>query len=178
MTSELAIVGVGNILWRDEGVGVFAAHYLRDNYQLDPPVEIIDGAMLGFALIDLFTDGTRLLVLDALLTGAPPGTVYRLPGHELLDLGPDMVPTAHEVDPIHQFKQAVMLGVDVDMSMVAVVPQDATQMGVGLTPELRAAFPAFIGTALAELGSWGVTATRTGHVDLDAVVESLTEGVR
>jgi hydrogenase maturation protease len=176
MASELAIVGVGNILWRDEGVGVFAAHYLRDNYSFNPPVQVIDGAMLGFALIDLFTDGTRLL--DAMLTDAAPGTVFRLPGHELLDLGPDMVPTAHEVDPIHQFKQADLLGVDMDMSMVAVVPQDAEQMGLGLTPELHEAFPAFIEAALAELDSWGITLTRTGDADLDAVVESLVEGVR
>ena len=178
MTSEPAVVGVGNILWRDEGVGVLAAHYLRDNYFFDPPVQVIDGAMLGFALIDLFTDGARLLVLDALLTDAAPGTVFRLPGHELLDLGPDMVPTAHEVDPIHQFKQADMLGVDMDMSMVAIVPQDASQMGLGLTPELREAFPAYIEAALAELDSWGITATRSAGADVDAVLDSLVEGVR
>jgi Ni,Fe-hydrogenase maturation factor len=56
MTAEegpLSVVGVGNTLYRDEGVGVYAAHYLRRAFTFTPKIEIADGALLGFSLMVL-----------------------------------------------------------------------------------------------------------------------------
>ena len=109
-TARISVVGVGNILYRDEGVGVYAARYLQHAYRFQPEIEVADGAALGFGLMDFFEDASTVIVLDALLADAGPGTIYRLPTEELLDLGPDITPTAHEVDPIHLLKRAHALG--------------------------------------------------------------------
>lgn len=178
MTSDVTVVGMGNLLYRDEGVGVYAAHYLQSVYAFEPGITILDGATLGFALTDLFDDGARILVLDAVLAEAPPGTVFRLPASELLRLGSDVTPTAHEVDPIHLLKQATALDVALDLSLVGIVPRDAHHLDVGLTPEVLAGFQAFVDAAVAELGRWGVSATQVGAASIDEVIESLVEMAR
>lgn len=172
---------MGNILFRDEGVGVYAAHYLRAAYRLTPAVEIADGATMGFGLMDYFQPSgppARLLVLDALLADARPGAIYRLSGDQLTGLGPDMRPTAHEVDPIQLLKLATALGRPPDMTLLGIVPADATELAVGLTPELGAAFPRYVQAAIAELGACGVHAELVRHLSLDDVIGSLVTCLR
>lgn len=176
--SDIAVLGMGNILYRDEGVGVYAVHHLRTAYRFDPAIELVDGAMLGFALTDHFRAGARLLVLDALLADNRPGTVYRLPAEELLRLGPDTQPMAHEVDPVQQLKVATALGDPLDLTLLGIVPADTGGFQVGLTPPLRAAFPAFVGAVLAELRRHGVHADPVRPVPLDEVISGLVEGAR
>ena len=176
--SDVAVLGMGNILYRDEGIGVYAVHHLRTAYRFEPAIELVDGAMLGFALTDHFRSGARLVVLDALLADSRPGSVYRLPAEELLRLGPDTQPMAHEVDPVQQLKFATALGDPLELTLLGIVPADTSGFEVALTPQLRAAFPAFIGAALAELRRYGVHAEPVRSVSVDEVVAGLVEGAR
>lgn len=169
---------MGNILYRDEGIGVFAARYLQAAYRFSPEIEVVDGATLGFGVIDYFESGSRLLVLDALLTEAPAGTIYRLPQEQLLDLSPAMRPTAHEVDPVQQLKLATALGNAPQMVLLGIVPADASEFAVGLSPELEAAFPRFVEAALSELRASGVEAEHIQPVSLADVIESLVTNAR
>lgn len=170
----IRVVGVGNILYRDEGVGVFAAHNLKQAFAFTPPVEIIDGALLGFSLIDVFADRTTVIVLDALLADAEPGTIYRLATDQLLALGDEVTPTAHEIDPINLLKHARAFGNDVEMILIGIVPEDASQMALGLTPPLGAAFDRFIAAAVSELKAQGVRAQRTRAITLEQVIDELS----
>ena len=87
-SERVHVVGMGNILYRDEGIGVYAARYLQAAYRFSPEIDVVDGATLGFGLMELFESGAKIIVLDALMTNAPAGTIYRLPREELLNLGP------------------------------------------------------------------------------------------
>lgn len=177
MTSpDVHVVGMGNILYHDEGIGVYAAAYLRQAYRFSPEIQIADGAALGFGVMDYFTEAglpPRVLVLDALLTDAPPGSVFRLPAEELLDLGPAMRPTAHEVDPVAMLKLAAAFGQAPDLVLLGIVPENASDLTVGLTEALRDALPAFTAAAIAQLSEWGVFAEPTGPVSLDDVIDGL-----
>ena len=77
---------MGNILFRDEGVGVYAAHCLRAAYRFTPAIEIADGAMMGFGLMNYFQlkgpPARHLLIPDALLADGRPGAIYRLSGDQ------------------------------------------------------------------------------------------------
>jgi hydrogenase maturation protease len=176
MTSarRVSVVGVGNVLYRDEGVGVYAAHYLRRAFTFTPDIEIADGALLGFSLMDLVADDATMIVLDALLADAAPGTVYRLPTDRLLDLGPDVTPTAHEVDPIHVLKRARALGERAEMVLLGIVPADAQRMEVGLTAPLADALPRFVDAAVAEIRAHGVDVEPAGGSSLDDVLQALS----
>jgi hydrogenase maturation protease len=167
------VVGMGNLLYRDEGVGVYAARHLQAAYRFSPEIDVVDGATLGFGLMELFEAGARIIVLDALTTDAPAGTIYRLPRAELLNLAPSMQPTAHEVEPLELLKLAEVLGEPPDMVLLGIVPADAQTMEVGLTPELEAAFPAFVEAAVAEIRACGVRAELVRPLSIEDVVESL-----
>ncbi|MGO9904375.1 MAG: hydrogenase maturation protease [Solirubrobacteraceae bacterium] len=176
--TTISVVGVGNILYRDEGVGVYATRCLQEAYRFSPTIEVADGAALGFSLMDFFSDRSIVIVLDALLADAAPGTVYRLPTERLLDLGPAISPTAHEVDPILLLKRARALGQRTEMVLLGIVPADASEMRVGLTPALAAAFPRFVETVLSELRALGVRAERVREMSLGEVIEGLVTRAR
>jgi hydrogenase maturation protease len=167
------VVGMGNILYRDEGIGVYAARCLQVAYRFGPEVEVVDGATLGFGLMDLFSPGAKIIVLDALATAAAPGTMFRLAREQLLDLGPSIQPTAHEVEPLELLKLAEVLGEPPDMVLMGIVPADAQTMEVGLTPQLAAVFSTYVGAVVGELRAGGIVAEQVGPISLDDVVESL-----
>lgn len=175
--SDVHVVGMGNILFRDEGVGVYAASCLQSAFRYAPAIEIADGAAMGFGVIDFFQPSERrqrLLILDALLADDRPGTIYRLAGDQLLDLGPAIRPTAHEVDPLQLLKLATALGEPPEMILLGIIPADASEMALGLTPVLQAAFPRFVDAAIAELRAFGIHAEPTRPVSLDEVIGGLT----
>jgi hydrogenase maturation protease len=172
-SERVHVVGMGNILYRDEGIGVYAARYLQAAYRFSPEIDLVDGATLGFGLMELFEKGSKIIVLDALMTEAPPGTMYRLSRKQLLDLGPSMQPTAHEVEPLELLKLAEVLGEPPDMVLMGIVPADAQTMAVGLTPELEAAFPAYVDAITSEIRASGVEVDLVRQMSVDDVVESL-----
>lgn len=61
--SEIVVIGVGNILFKDEGVGIYAAKYLEENYRFTPAVDIIDGGTLGFKLMTYYQSYEKVIDL-------------------------------------------------------------------------------------------------------------------
>ena len=71
------VLGVGNLLLRDEGVGIHVVKAL-EGYPFPPDVEVIDGATAGCDLLPLISGAERVVMVDAMEGGEPPGAVYRL----------------------------------------------------------------------------------------------------
>lgn len=176
MNADLTVVGMGNILYRDEGVGVYAARYLQMAYRFAPGIEVVDGALMGFGLMKYFQlqgPPARLIILDALLADDKPGAIYRLSADQLISLGPDMRPTAHEVDAIQLLKLASALGSPPELTLLGIVPADASELAVGLTPELADAFPRYVDAVLAEVRDSGIRAERSRCPSIDDVIGEL-----
>lgn len=76
--ARILVIGLGNILMQDEGVGVRVAELLEARYHLPPEVEVIDGGTTGTELYQPMRGRERLIVTDCVNTGAPPGTLVRL----------------------------------------------------------------------------------------------------
>ncbi len=77
------VLGLGNILLRDEGVGVRVIERLQALYDFPPEVQVLDGGTMALDLLPYVEDSARLLVIDALEMGAAPGTIARLEGNEV-----------------------------------------------------------------------------------------------
>ncbi|MBO6003152.1 MAG: hydrogenase maturation protease, partial [Mailhella sp.] len=80
---KILILGVGNILFRDEGIGVRALEWLRGNARFPENVTLLDGGTLGVGLMDALLGCDRAYVLDAVLGGGEPGSIYRLTDENL-----------------------------------------------------------------------------------------------
>jgi hydrogenase maturation protease len=78
------VLGLGNLLQRDEGFGIHALDALENSLNpLPEDIEFVDGGVLGLNLLPLVEDCSHLLVLDAVNSGRPPGTIIELRDHEI-----------------------------------------------------------------------------------------------
>jgi len=82
-TTDTLILGIGNTLLADEGVGVHALELLHSSYPNLPDVSFIDGGTLSFTLAAYIEDCDKLIVLDAAELNARPGTVRTMVGEEM-----------------------------------------------------------------------------------------------
>jgi len=83
MKRKTLILGLGNLLLQDEGLGVRAIERLRQNNSLPEEVEILDGGTLGISLLPYFAGITDLLIVDAVDFDQPPGSMVRLEGEAI-----------------------------------------------------------------------------------------------
>jgi len=84
MTSEhVMILGVGCILFTDEGFGVRVVETLEEQYEFPDNVSLVDGGVLGVHLLGVISQADHLIVVDAIQNRQPPGTFYRLEGKEI-----------------------------------------------------------------------------------------------
>lgn len=77
------VLGVGNLLLSDEGVGIHVVKRLVEMQALPDDVEIVDGGTAGLALLVYLEGVERLVIIDAVETGGPPGTIVRLSGDDI-----------------------------------------------------------------------------------------------
>jgi hydrogenase maturation protease len=151
---EVTVLGLGNVLCRDDGVGVTAVHALLRAHEPPPGVRVVDGGTLGLALLDLLDADTTLVLVDAVAAAAPPGTLVRLEGQDIGEA------VATRLSP-HQFGVADLLGAarllsryPAEVVLLGIVPQ-AIELGMGLTPPVAGALPALAQAIAVELARLG-----------------------
>ncbi len=81
--APMLVLGLGNILLQDEGVGVAVIERLQRRYRVAAEVELLDGGTSGMSLLDDLRDREHVIVVDAVRTGNPPGTEVVLRGEEV-----------------------------------------------------------------------------------------------
>jgi len=79
----MVVLGIGNVLQKDDGLGIYAATYLQENYTFSPKVEIINGGVEGINLFTLFEQNRNILIFDSIELNDDPGAIYLIPSHEL-----------------------------------------------------------------------------------------------
>jgi hydrogenase maturation protease len=77
---KILVLGIGNILWADEGFGVRAVEHLAAHYSFGPEVQIMDGGTQGLYLLPVLEDLETLIIVDAIDFGLPPATLHHVEG--------------------------------------------------------------------------------------------------
>jgi len=165
------IVGVGNVLFKDEGVGIYAAKYLEKNYSFSPEIEIIDGGTLGFKLMSYFQEYENVFILDTVSVEDTPGAIYCLPSDVLLGLGAYRK-TAHEVEIIEMLEICSLLESHANVTVIGIVPQDIESVQSGLTQEVVDGFELLVVKALVELEKIGIKHTKIASIALQDIIEN------
>lgn len=80
------VLGLGNLIHSDDGAGVHAVQRLQTNARVPPGIVLMDGGTQGLSLLPHISGFDRLLVIDAVDAGEPPGTLLRLEGRALADM--------------------------------------------------------------------------------------------
>ncbi len=155
---KILILGVGNILYTDEGVGVRAVERLLASYDFSDNVTLMDGGNLGMRLMQPLMDADFCIVLDAVLGGDAPGTIYRLTGEDLRK-SLAFKDSMHQSDLVDTLLYCELIGSRPDTVVIGMEPVDIQNMSVELSPAIAARVPAMIDIALKELTTQGGTAT-------------------
>ena len=145
-----AIIGVGNIIFQDEGIGVYASKYLQENYIFEDDVIVVDGGTLGFNLLGYLQEYDKVLILDTVSVEDKAGSIYNIPSHELLDMG-SYKQTAHEVEVLQMLEICSLHDKVMDVNIIGIVPKDIQSANIGLSDELKDTFDALINEVFAEL---------------------------
>jgi len=152
---KVAIVGVGNILLKDEGIGVKVVRELENEFSFPSDMALIDGGTAGHHLINMISDFDVLIVVDAVQGGEPPGTIYRF----TLDQIPFEVNThlsVHQVGVQEALNQVKLLGKEQKVTFIGIEPQDISPWGMELTPVIAEKIPKLITLVLKELDDCGI----------------------
>ena len=157
--AEVTILGVGNVILKDEGFGVRVAEYLDHNYTFPDSVQIVDGGTLGIELTQYVTGTNKLLVIDSINGGAEPGTVFRFHNDAIMEHFQDKL-SAHEVGIQDVLALLTVTGHKIpDVIVIGAQPFDV-EAGVGLSDGMQALLPQIVEQALKDLGNWGIEAQR------------------
>ena len=152
------LLGVGNILYGDEGLGVYLVHRLRRGYKVPADLRIIDGGAAGWHLQPYIAEARRVVIVDAVAGQA--GSIYRFNHRDIPSGLRNGTLRSHELDVAELLKtmeakdklpptRIIAMGVT-----SATVPLD--HLSMGLSPEIEARLPALELVLLAELADAGV----------------------
>ena len=150
------ILGLGNILLGDEGLGVRAAERLAELYELPEGVDVVDGGTTGFDLIEVLADRDRVIVLDAVDDDAGPGALVRL-DQSAIPVGWTTKQSHHQLGLGDVLAALTLLDLAPHaITVLGLVPVDL-ELGLALSPAVAAQLDTLVDAAVAELGGLGVT---------------------
>ena len=153
--ADVTILGVGNVILRDEGFGVRVAEYLDAHYAFPENVQIVDGGTLGIELTQYVTGTNKLLVIDSINGGAEPGTLFRFHNDDVMDHFQEKI-SAHEVGIQDVLALLTVTGHKIpDVVVIGAQPYDL-EAGVELSPGMQKLMPQVVEQALRELAAWGI----------------------
>lgn len=133
------VIGVGNILFCDDGLGALVVEHLRKNYTFEPELELLDGGTLGFGLLEYFSEYDNVFIVDTISAKGEAGDVYVIPSDELLG-GVSYKNTAHEVEVLQMLEACEVYGKKANITIFGVVPKDIITPKIGLSKELDEKF--------------------------------------
>jgi hydrogenase maturation protease len=146
---RIVVLGVGNLLLSDEGVGVHVANKLMD-MALPPSVQVVEGGTDGFRLMNVVVETDRLIVVDSVKGGATPGSIYRF-DIEDAPSSPDVYKTSvHQIGILEVIHLSGLVGETPETTIIGVEPK-SLDMSMELSPEVEAKIPRVIELVLEEI---------------------------
>ena len=151
--SGTVVIGLGNPLMGDDGVGLAVLERLR-GFEFDPPVELVDGGTWGLNLLPVLEDAERVLLIDAINTGATPGTIVVLERDALPRYLSTKV-SPHQVDLQDVLALAELRGKLPEMTVAIGVQPERVEMITELSPAVERGVDLLVAAVLSRLEEWG-----------------------
>jgi len=146
---KIVILGVGNLLLSDEGIGVHVANELIKR-QLPPGVKVIEGGTDGFRLLNVITEADRLIVVDAVKGGGTPASIYRFDIDEVQNCPPGFKTSVHQIGILEVINLSGLIGKTPRTTIIGIEPK-SLEMSMELSPEIKEKIPRIIELVLEEL---------------------------
>ena len=155
---RILVLGVGNILFTDEGIGVRCIERMQQDFTFSDNVSLLDGGTLGTKLMGSILESDYLIVCDAVLCGDEPGSVSRLMGEDLrksLAFRDSM----HQTDLVDTLGMCELVGNRPEAIVIGMEPFDYHTMALELSETADRSMPVMIESVVREILSAGGTCT-------------------
>lgn len=148
------VIGLGNPLMGDDGLGILAAQRLQEEWFLPPEVQVVDGGTWGMNLLPLIDDADALLLIDAIDRNMPPGTQIVLARDEIpralaLKVSP------HQIDLREVIALAELRGTLPERMIAVGLQPERVELGAPLSPAVERHIDHLVAMAASQLGAWG-----------------------
>ncbi len=146
---HLVILGIGNILLSDEGIGVHVANELCKR-ELPEHVSVVEGGTDGFRLLNIITEADRLIVVDAVRGGGEPGSIYRFDIDDVKRCPSGFKTSVHQIGILEVIDLSGLIGKTPITTIIGIEPK-SLDMGMELSPEISEKMPRIIEIVLDEV---------------------------
>ena len=152
---KILVLGLGNVLLQDEGVGVRVIERLQARYAFPDDVTVLDGGTLGLDLLHVLEEADRAVVVDAVKAGKEPGALVRLRNEEIpAFLGPKVSP--HQVGLQDLLGLAQLRGHFPGEVILLGVQAERLEPGLDLSPAIAAQVEPLAARVIEEQARWGI----------------------
>lgn len=170
MVTSVAVVGLGNILFGDEGLGVYALKYLEANYRLPDEVTLLDGAVLGFGLMPVLHEYERTLVVSSAFIGTRPGEITLSDAEAFMAKGA-VRKSANEAELTMMLEICAFSDAIGGVELVTMVPASIDKVRTHLSKTVADALPHMVERLIARLRDFGITVEKKkAHTDVADIV--------
>ncbi len=152
--NNITVLGVGNILYSDDGVGIRVVEKLEREYEFSDNVDIVDGGVLGVNLLGVISNAGRLIVVDTVLNHGNPGDLHRLEHDQI----PNRIlakNSLHQVDLIEALTLCNALDHVPDTTIIGIEPKNLESLSEHLTPEIEGRIDDLVQNVLKEVSRLG-----------------------
>ena len=158
VASRVLVLGIGNVLWADEGFGVRCVEALHQRFSLPQQVALVDGGTQGMYLLDHVCSADRVLVFDAIDYKLAPGTLRVFRDGEV-PVWADTMMSLHQATFQELLSLARLRGrFPQKITLIGVQPDVLDDLGGSLSPRVRARLDEAVALAVSELAAWGMAA--------------------
>lgn len=155
-SQHVMIMGIGCILYRDEGFGVRVLERLMTEYEFPDHISLVDGGVLGVNLLGVMSQADQLIVIDAIRNKGIPGTPYRLEKKAISDRI-RLKNSLHQVDFIEALTLCQALDKVPETVYIGVEPEDIDTLSLEMSPRVQDSIGTVMDMVLAEMDRLGVS---------------------
>lgn len=155
----ITILGIGNILLQDEGFGVRVVEELNYRYIFPPGVMVLDGGTLGMELLRFLKRTDKLVIIDAIASTSPPGTVYEFQNEAIKTYFNNKI-SMHEFGIQEVLATLDILGRSINDVLVVGAEPHSLDIGLELSPQIFEVVDKVIDRVVSQLISWQVELKR------------------
>ena len=153
--SKVAVIGVGNILLQDEGVGIHIVNALIKDYRFDPPIEIVDGGTTGMDLIPYFEENDKIIIVDAVNFDKEPGFIGSIENEDILTVLTTKL-TMHHLGLTDVLSTMKVHDIKPEQMFLLGIQPDSMELDMELTDVIADRIPRMMEVLQQKLAEWGV----------------------
>jgi hydrogenase maturation protease len=137
---KVLVLGIGNLLRSDDGLGVHIIHYMEESGAALPAgVELLDGGTAGFDLLGLIEHYDKIVIVDALKADDKPGSIYRFRPEHAVETRSRF--SLHEVGIMEVIRVLKIMDRNPEIEFIGIVPENIDDIDTNISPAVKEAIP-------------------------------------